>query len=249
MLKLERINKADELLVSIRKQPIFFNGLFLQALGYALLFHLLALILFQIAPFKVIYQESLLPPVTVLTEIPKEMIYVDSLYDGEGSVPPYLIAPKRNPQPEMNQNEKIVMVGEPHFQKVDARRHFLALEHSYELDRLFDPIEVKEPELFSIHFSGAIAELPHDQNKIVPFPRSVQQIRLNVQVNVRSGEIFWWKILEGKSSPEQDLYISELMKELKFTPQSQFDILSGEIEIVTAEHHFTKIGGYRLSVK
>src|SRR5262245_51257714 len=94
MLKLERIAKTDEINVLIRSKPSLLNRPFLYALTYAILFHLSALLIFQIAPFKLGYQQSLFPPVRVASEVPSSIgIYATNAMQDDDMIPSYLIAP------------------------------------------------------------------------------------------------------------------------------------------------------------
>lgn len=69
MLRLEKALKTHEINVLLRPKEPFFNRVFCLALLWAVGIHLLGLLIFNIAPFKVNYSDSIFPPVAVASDL------------------------------------------------------------------------------------------------------------------------------------------------------------------------------------
>lgn len=53
-----------------------------------------------------------------------------------------------------------------------------------------------------------------------------------VQVDLKSGEVFWWKPLESHANKRLQAATIELLEMIRFLPSSSNGFLSGKIEIV-----------------
>jgi hypothetical protein len=95
MLKLEKISRTRDINITVRAKKTRLNGTFFCALAMAMGLHGLGAAIFHISPFKIGYQESIYPPVTVAIDLGKEEINGDILthIDEENEIPTHLILP------------------------------------------------------------------------------------------------------------------------------------------------------------
>jgi hypothetical protein len=254
MLKLERIAKTRELSILVRAKTTLFTKTFLFALAYAIFIHVLGLFIFQIAPFKINYQQSTFPPVSVATEIPiHQGVYTtNELLEKENPIAAYLLAPvpERPTLPIASQalpqrNMEYIKQSSP------LNNPFLALENQLEPEHVG---KIKAPPV-SVILSGAIAELEfkldeknvkkayenEDKMKLTGLSTSsIFRFHFNVQVEQDHGQIFWWEMTKGEggnavggtgNTSMQEQAIKILMG-LQFTPKPEQVILPGEVEIV-----------------
>lgn len=260
MLKLEKIGKTRELNVLLRSRPTLLTVPFLLALSYAIGIHVAALLLFQISPFKIGYQTTLFLPVSVAIDLPvRSGVYAGPLdFEAELSIPSHLIAP----QPELPGLPIALETGllwnmeEIKPDSTSSRHAFLSIENSLifnEGEELFKNAVGYTP--LSIFVSGELAELsiPLKLNEeqlaaisslhawktaktdgAVSEIRTTYRFRFNVKVDQNKGEICWWEPLEVHENESKNLYdrALEILKSLRFVPEPELVVLSGEIEIV-----------------
>lgn len=251
MLKLERIARSQELNVSLRDKPSFLSHSFLLALSYALFSHLLALLLFQISPFKISYEASIIPPVLVASDFMSGdyMQGVTAHYYDQSIVPDYLILPSRPVvQLPLAVRESSPLKKDSTMYHDLTRNPFLRLEDEIALGRVSDLFgDSVDPSPLVVRSSGDIAERKmwrkkDDQSAIEAFALRQPELRSRipyyfffaVEVDQRTGEIFWWERQSEAGVPKLDALAIEVLKNLRFETYEDHLIESGHIEIVIA---------------
>ncbi len=234
MLKLEKIAKTRELNILLRSRQRFLTVTFICALGYALLIHFGALLVFKIAPFQVNYQQSLFPPVIVATELPiQHGVYSTNQHlEEQEPIPAYLVAPlPMDP-----------MIPKAYKMSPIVTKESIVREVAFSIP-IFPEEEIrilgnkeKVYELLNFHLSGGAIALspinvyaPNEQTNTASY-----RVLFNVQIDQMKGEIFWWEMIEGPKNKKFQNYAIEALKGLKFIQHTMPDIISGEIEITMA---------------
>ncbi|MGZ3733263.1 MAG: hypothetical protein ACXU9U_05950, partial [Parachlamydiaceae bacterium] len=220
-------------------KTILFTKSFLFALTYALFIHLLGFLIFQIAPFKISYQQGIFSPASVLTEIPAHPgIYTSHEHlEQEDPIPHYLIAPMPV-KPKLLTAKTCALIQNN-------------LEVKNQLEKLIG-FRLLPPHSPTITFllSGPIAETPFSFQKnafsilSMPDPSSTLKFHYFIEAEQQSGQIFWWELLkvenekneklEMLSESEKDLEkdIQKIFQSLKFTLAPSQLVLSGQLEIM-----------------
>lgn len=238
MLKLEKISKSRELSVFLRSKPTLFTAPFLFALAYAVFVHALAFFLFEITPFKAAFQTSLFTPVNVAIDLPAG-IYTTHLDIQESEpIPPHIIAPlPEMPKLPVQINRSLLSDYELMEPKKNLNQPFLSLESLVG----FNEFETKAilPAPVTISLSGEISKLNlikkayddvlEEDNTVKEYSRFIY----NVRVDLSRGEICWWDLIccEKKSQSHQAF---KILNEIKFTPELNSTLSSGQIEIILA---------------
>lgn len=235
MLKLEKISKTRELSVLLRAKPTLLTGSFRIALAYAVFVHLLAFLLFKIAPLSMKFQYTLFPPVNVAVD---GLVShgVDVVLENEEPIPEYLLLPKQG-IPELfvdmtnfmrNHTEYI-----PWQSPLDDP--FLAFQHQVEFPT--EP-EADAASSMSIHLTGGITELSLakesdiKRNALGLEGKQPHRYVFRVLVEQKQGEIFWWEFIDTESSKTQLTEALNILDMLKFVPLSEPGILSGKVEVM-----------------
>lgn len=243
MLKFEKIAKTRDLSVLLRVKPTLFTTPFLFALSYAIFIHAAALFIFQISPFKIGYQQSLFPPVSVATEIPvHDGVYATNThFEEEEPIAPYLIAPLPvKPQLPSAQTVPIVRNMEYIKQKSPLSNPFLSLEKRLEIG-LDSPVlansSVYVP--LTVQLSGSLADIPFEFGpldkafEVVPEPPyRTYKFLFSAQLDQESGEFFWWDLQEGEQNSKAENYALDVLKGLQFAPNPHAGPLSGGVSMV-----------------
>jgi hypothetical protein len=244
MLKLEKIGKARQLNVRLRSKQTLLTAPFLLALGYAIFAHLLAFLLFHIAPLK-IGNYPTLPPVRVEIYQPKaSSAYAQALALDEAhgpTLPPELQAQVAAALPPLPL--PFAMPPGAFFDEMlasaSARPHaFLSAESNFCALNAADSLPI------ALHLSGAIAELnwhlddqAERQEALLLAASKLQtgtyRFGFAVKVDQRRGEICWWRPFDRYADISKQLYhqVIDLLKEIRFATSNAPFCLSGEIEV------------------
>lgn len=248
MLKLEKVAKSRELNVILRDKPTLFTRSFLMAFGYALFCHFFALFIFQISPFKISYQPSLIPPVLVASDFnPSDPNhYVTAFFDQENHIPEYLIPPqfKTNRLPDIA--KKIIYVENAKIIHYRSFEQPFSLENNIEIQPLVNHFTtVKKTAPFSVSASGGISDsaLIVDKENIdavlkrfATYNPSLHSnipyhVVFSVMVNQENGEIFWWKTISGKTDGSILWLAISLLQNLSFERGLSHSFANGNIEL------------------
>ncbi len=248
MLKLEKVAKTRELSVILRDKPALMSRSFLVALCYALFCHLFALLLFQISPFKISYEASIISPVLVASEFfsdPHQQISVH--YDENSIVPDYLIVPRMMPSklPAVLRQSDLVSkdIIKP---EIASKSAFVALEDRIEIQPMINILSPKTKNSpFHAKASGIIAERDviinqeQSRGKIERFALLNPSTKLNssynltfsVMVEQSQGEIIWWEAQNENNDPKIYWLMISLLENLGFEKGSHQTIEKGKIEL------------------
>lgn len=249
MLKLEKVAKTRELNVILRDKPSLLNQTFLLALGYALLCHIFAVVIFQISPFKIGYEASIIAPVHVASDFlsdPNQKVSIQ--YDELSLVPDYLPVPKLKPPklPAMTyKNEILTKITIKHTEP--SKNAFLALEDKLEMQPLVNLFQENtiNADPISLSLSGSIANqhLSNDidilYSKIKRFGTENYSLKSKtpyhfdfaVMIDQSQGEIFWWESRHEITNPKLRWLIESLLKDLRFEKAPFYNVEKGNIEI------------------
>jgi len=235
MLKLERKKNSRELAVFIRTKTAFFTRPFLFALAYALFIHLLGFLIFHVAPFKISYQQGILSPTSVFTEIPiHSSVYTSHEYlDKEIPIPNDLIAPMPT-KPKLLTAETWTLI-----------QNDLHLRNQIEKHIGFPLLPPRSPTI-TLHLSGPIAEIPFSlqKNELLilspPDSPSILKFHYFIEVEQQSGQIFRWKLVKIENNKYEETEktlqkdVQKILQSLQFTLAPTQIVLSGQLEIMIA---------------
>jgi hypothetical protein len=247
MLKLEKAAKTRELNVILRDKPALMSRTFLVALSYALFCHLGAVLLFQVSPFKISYEASVISPVMVASDFFSDHQQVTVHYDEHGQVPDYLLAPRAKPSQLPAFDQKTDPIAMDIVKPLSlSKSEFRTLEDRIEVQpmiNIFPAATKKSP--FAVHASGVIADKEIVINnqlsleKIEKFAAMNPSMKLNspyylsfsVMVEQNKGEIIWWEAHNENIDPKVYWLMISLLEDLRFEKDSQKIIENGTIEL------------------
>jgi hypothetical protein len=245
MLKLEKVAKSRDFNVILRHKPSLLSYYFLLALSYALFCHLIALILFDVGAFKVSYNATILPPITVASD--KVFIGVTSDWGSQKPLPSYLIPPS-SPLPQL----PVIAMEIPRPQEISkqddsSENLFLALEDKIEVDPLTNLLsEKKGRRNFLIRCCGGLNEsniIINEELIAKDIPNFLKanpslhssdpyQFYFSVAIEEQSGQIFWWDCHQASTENKELRSLAiHVLKQLRFDQQSLHAVNSGNIEI------------------
>lgn len=236
MLKLEKIAKTQEIGIILRDKPFLLTKTFSLAFGCALFIHLGAFTIFHISPFKIGYSESIFPPAIVAADLPFRGNGNNlSIQLMEEAIPSYLIAPTI-PIPELS-----LQLQENAIPGGFSLHPFLSLEDNVgiqQTDTLFQKSGPKLP--VKIHLSAGLANKAYDNNeellKIITEPissiTSEQSFLFTVQIEQRTGQIFWWEEKTIHASKDAHQQAIKILKNLRFDTDQEGFVELGNVEII-----------------
>jgi hypothetical protein len=241
VLKLERSSKGSDLTIIWRDQEHFFNSLFWQALGIALMLHLGAFLIFHIQAFK-IESSFVFPPIKVGAD-----------YGSFSTANTLLLA-------DQNQEELTNLPPPPLFDSSFPKLVFNHLQSqqlplpSLELiNHAFDSIEHRALNLIhpsapfpifyypiQMHLTGELADHPFTQEDSLILMTPLQKkgplkhfhIRYQVQIDDLSGQVFWYDKKQTSGISRLDELAEKILLSLKFDPNFDSHFLVGEIYFV-----------------
>lgn len=239
MLRLVKA-RGKEIHVKLRNREKWFSPLLVRAFVIASLFHLLALALFRIhSMFNT--QEYFLPPSIVETDggpIDDVVAYMEEPGKKRYFFAP---APSRLTLPEMPSPQ---FVREVESIKAGDLSHnpFVHIETGYDFIN-FDP-PITSPKGIQIHVSGELARVPllepaHvlvDKLSKELKPVSNSKIVYTVQVESRTGKIFWYMPEKRTAVKEAQQFGDKIVSLIRFKPNRNAFVYTGAIEIILGNH-------------
>lgn len=236
MLKLERVYKSRDVNITLREQDRFLTKSLLKALGIAAAIHLFGLLLFQVNLFKIIGSQTQLPSVPVDFAFPSfEQGNVQSQVAKEE-----LYLPIREPNklkmnlPELHEPAPFSLPSAVEF--TIPPFHFKDTD-LYPAD-IFGESSELSPRLSSITVSGPLTEnkIIDDGLKGLAIEENPEPFRLfyDVQVDNRSGQIFWFESKDRIESRRQRI-AEKILKNIRFAPNLNSFVTKGGIEIILAK--------------
>lgn len=239
MLKLEKASRDGQISIIIRDKERFFSRPIAVAFALAILYHLLFLIIFQVAPFKLRLNQTIFPPVLVEADSIKETaieVNVDrpkTIYSG--------LPPRPSSQPSLPDYPYFTAERPVEYIKENSSQinSFLRIEKEV-YEPLFFPIEKSPLPPIHIVISGFLADkklLSEGlKGKKLPAVKStITQTELRntyaVLVEGRTGRIFWYEPKQQTSITAIDSFAESILHDVQFTPSDEAFVTAGEIEL------------------
>ncbi len=241
MLKLEKATHDRKISISVRDKEYFLTHSFLIAFGLALGFHLLFLLIFHVAPFKLMWGDTIFPPTQVEADtlVPETALIVDvnaatkvpsGLPDAKPSLPMLSIAPTVAPQRHLEYIKEGNTLSNP----------FIQIERDLSYPSFSPLVKPAVPELRIVvsgplgmqHFTqegDSVNKLP----SLVAAANPAGKVRLifDVLVDGRTGRICWYEPKELSHIHAVDRYGESLLHELAFAPHPETFVTTGEVEL------------------
>lgn len=242
MLRLEKKSRRGDINLSFRHRERFLNRLLLQAFGLAFAWHAAAFLIFHVGGFKIFDGESVITPIAVNADIQfdsqEDSILAQALIDEEQRRDLHALPP---PSSEPSIPEMIVAAPSlsfPFFSIEDWNRNpFASIENDIQ-DQYFDALETRSaPPPIQILVSGALAArlIPEGiadiEKKYLLIPSESQRWIFTVQVQDEVGSIFWHQP-HDPLSPQNKNLARQILNALKFVPDQNGFVSTGEVEIV-----------------
>jgi hypothetical protein len=239
MLKLEKKLYSRDCTVSVRGRPVLWNKDLLTALALTLLIHGVFFFLFDISPFRIRQDGTNFAPAVVIAEgdMDKEFSPVAALITKEGR--------KRD---KLEPKGRLLQMP-PLPDKLPSRDLDLGISTSLFQGHSFQSLEnsllfpdfptvsataIKPP--ISILIAGPLASndllSPTDSFDGLALPLGEYMIRYAVQVEDRTGFIFWHSKIASSGNKEADMIAERLLERIRFRDNPSSFATSGEIEIV-----------------
>lgn len=235
MLKLEKVYKTGEINITLREHDRFLTKNLLIALGIAVALHLTGVLLFHVNLFKIVGSQTQLPTIPLDIEIPsfEEGGGALSAVDQEDLLYLLMKEPKGMALSFPSVPEIVPYSLSLEGNVADQTRPVVfSQEDIYPID-IFSTRE--GPSIpTSIIVSGPLSEIEFYGDGVkslsIPETKMAGRVFYEVQVENRTGLIFWHEYKEGnhllKSTAE------EILKKLKFSPNEDGFVTRGNIEIV-----------------
>jgi len=234
MLRLEKSADLSNVTIRIREKENFFDSYLLKALAIALSLHAVGLILFQVTPFA-FTSTFTFAPVHVQSDLPIKGVSALVLNYGEENE----IAPP--PLPFIPPLDWIAFAPESPLvpSVVFNSRTLLALEErvwpKWEMPL---PIKLEEPQI-QLAISGDLAELPLlsrdpllNQMQVVSSHDSAAYVTYKVQLDEKSGEIFWYERVESSMISAIDQLTEKILLNLRFAPPKDHVPVLGKLNFI-----------------
>lgn len=242
MLKLEKKSRDREVHIHMRAKQCVWSPTLKQAFGIALGMHFFAFVLFHVSPFRLSY-ESILPPTSVEAEIAEMNDESDQLIvsqiDGDENKTHFTLnlsstVPDIPSLPKVTflQDDESVQSKDP----LVAQNLFALVESDIKEHYFSSSVPSEELIPVVINVSGKIAEKPAPQFSVLPriSSNSVQRLIYAVQVENRTGKIFYFSLKEAAVPAQTQMIAESIIREINFEPEptSNDFITSGEVEII-----------------
>lgn len=238
MLKIEKTSRNLEVFIRLKNRR--FNRTFFKALACALFIHLLGLILFTVNPFN-LGKERILAPTLVEADLnlPDNSRYnVLAQPEEEGSTSRYALRPPLwSPKfPEMP-----IATLQSQFESVkeqnSSENPFTRIEYDPE-SLLFSETVLATPPI-QVRITGELADLSLLENGVINTASNnlgdltdAVRIIYAVQVEGKSGKVFWYYPLELTESKTINQLTETIVAGLRFEEDPHKFANTGEIEIV-----------------
>lgn len=234
MLKLEKGTKLAGLTLRMRERERFFEPRLLKALTIAIVLHFGALSLFHVTPF---YFSStfIFPPIQVQSEQPLVQgisVLATPQWEEEFLPPPLQLIP---PLDWISFSQESILAP-----SLPLDLHALEPLEERVWPKWEEPLILKleEPRV-QLFISGDLAKLslvsidPLLQEKQpVSFQESPLYVTYQVQLDEKTGEIFWYERTESSQNPSIDHLTEKILLNLQFSPLSPKELVEGTLHFV-----------------
>ncbi|MBA3722058.1 MAG: hypothetical protein H0W88_06635 [Parachlamydiaceae bacterium] len=247
MLKLERNCKNNDINLTVRSRECFWNSILIKAFILALAFHLGAILLFHIQPFKT-SSSFLFAPINV--QAPSKIENQVTLEEAKTPVNPDdfpLLALYQPTLPDVplflnsdfensNSIQKIPEISFASFDTLEQQSfHRIPLTPSKDLVLTYTPIQMT--------VSGNLAKRQLIDNKNTPFLNSRLQkkqashleyyhTQYKVVIDATTGQIFWFDKIISSGQSKIDRFAEDLLQKLQFAADNNFEASNGMIDIM-----------------
>ena len=239
MLRLEKAIRNGEISIELRQKESFFTTNLRNALLLALAFHLSAILIFHITPFLIV-KNTILPPAVVEINFDDPEGATLASLDPEMGPKRHLLAPKMS-SPELPRIPKLMMMEQMEYFKETSLMDplFVAIETQEGEERFFQSSlasMIPPFKAIEIHVTGALAEKMQTPPEIPltlldSLIKTSGRVLFAVQVDNRSGQVFWKQKKNGGSGVEHQQLAEKILKELKFELNPDYFVTAGEIEM------------------
>lgn len=232
MLKLEKRKRSQEVTVRLRDKDPTFDRPFLIAFGIAMGLHMFGFLLFHVSPFKVDNTNTIFAPILVNIDFDSEKEMITTETESDRLRKRHLSEPKTSelslPEFKTTVPDHDIVLLRP---KSVRENPFTFLEKKFRINPIYSP-DISAPSM-EILVSGDLAERKivegdlYDSTEVNSEDR--EHIVYQVQVEGKSGEIFWFEAKGG--DPKLTSFAEDLLGMIRFESDPQQFVISGEIEI------------------
>lgn len=242
MLKLERTSHDHDVSVTFRNKEHFFTRPFLTAFGVALAIHLGLILLFQISPLKIRWNNTSSLPIIVETDLarPGENLVVANI--SPDALPDNILLKAPPPLPFLASyplflhNRQIEYIEE----SPAGVNLFNEIEKEIYLPT-FSPAGSSSLKPISVLISGPLASRALINNPLTKDYRTNVLSELIVQipkhllysvlVDEQSGRIFWHEPLQQTDNAALEKFVTSIIYGLQFAPTPSAFVTAGKIEL------------------
>jgi hypothetical protein len=249
MLKLEKIAKALEISISLRKKEPLFNKAFLHALAIALGLHFAAGLLFNVRFVKIMDNQRTLSPVLVESDASLQTDYnvvavtdtEDVFFSRRMSAPvesqPQFLSPSYQEIPNQNTyTHPPCKWDSDSFWAVETCLHdpfFPSLSFAKSTDK---PITVLvsgglDPEHLMTDGSDQI-----DPSALAILPNQYYKNSYEIRIDNKTGRVFWYEAKAIGSNKELNKLGERILNEIAFKPKNEGFVTLGMAEILFSPH-------------
>lgn len=241
MLKLEK--NRNEISIRLSSKDKFLNRSLLIALAIAFSLHFLAFAIFNVHIYFFQKENGFIPPVEVHSSI--EDLNNNNLISSQ-------VEDDKNPLIKILRPKKIIpKIEDPKFSYIPIESKISFKENRHDS---FAPIEneiehksftniLSQTPILKINLSGNLSDLkilPLDLKKISQIEVAIEHLKqlkelslsFDVQVDGKSGRIFWIASKEAIEDNSLDQFFIDLLKEIQFQKSQSPSIYVGEIDLV-----------------
>lgn len=232
MLKLEKSSDFSSLAIRWREKDCFFEPRVLKALAIALLIHCGALIFFQVTPLT-LFSTFTFSPIQVHSDDSIEITSILLATDREEDFlpPPVSLVPELDwisPFSELNSISSL-----PDYQAFQWMEEQLWPKWDTSLS-----LPLEEPSI-QLSISGHLADYSllasHPLlSQMQPFSPSLSPtyVSYQVQVDEKTGEIFWYEKKKSSENKQIDSLTEEILLQLRFATQGSLEFVQGNLDFV-----------------
>jgi len=242
MLKLEKASLHSEINVSLRDKDYFFSRSLIFSFAIAAGLHLLFLLIFQVSPFKIRWNETtIFPPIEVEADAAFQdlalLVEMDASPKLASGLPFY---PASTPLLSMTPSFSAAQPIEYLYEQKSFDNPFVQIENNI-YQPSFTPLAKTELPPLSLFISGPLAS-----RDLIPEPLSNQMLKelktiitneseirviYSVMVDGSSGQIFWYEPNELSNSTPLNRLAEIILKGLQFDKEKDTFVSSGEVEL------------------
>ncbi len=228
MLKLEKTSQLSGLTVRLRERERFFEPRLLKALAIALFLHCGALFFFHVTPFN-FSSTFIFPPVQVQSMQPVQtvstIVSIHMENDENLQPPPINLIPTLDWIPLSKPTTLLTSL------PLDLQTFQMLEERVWPTWQEPLSLELQEP-IVQLNISGDLAELPLmtsdpllNQLQSFSLLSSPVYVTYQVQMNEKTGEIFWYDRLQSSGIADIDRLTERILLNLRFSPKTEETVL------------------------